>query len=890
MDILRKFLESSTIHGLSYISTEKVSFSYFSSLLHLYIQTRSAKILWLIVVCLGFIGAGILIGKSYKDWQENPIATSITTHPIDDLDFPVVTICPPKSSNTALYHDLAKAGNGSLSEKDKTTLRDSAYKIFMETPHKAYVKKMSAISHMGNLDQVYQGFHSLPKPYKHNGFEIKMWYPNGTITSPWYGGEYVEEFYKEDRDFHVVLELPNEIKERIGSGSLLIELEIDTREEKGWIEQIGNTAIPYNYTLHKTEKTWTEAEAECQKEGGHLASVTSEEVNKELRRLGASTSYFWVGGRKESGLLSWSDKSAWGYTNYESGGNAEHDHCIKMDTDYGTWSGRTCASTFDFICQVEYMPLRGKDKLNLIYRRDHLTFFSFHVWYKYKAASQQLLDSWKEKRMTGFKLSWRIENETRPLIASIGEVGRSIKTPHLGETSADNAFDANLVYMTILTIPENFQEQIGTGNLVVDLDVDMISSDEVYAFTSYKLYKLDRDFVSSEALCKRKGGQLASIHSEWEQTLAERAADGNWVWLGGSRDSNESQWQWSDGSTWGFTKWQPATLLLDGRPDGYDHLQMNPAGQWFDYESLDEIYFLCQGETVTLTESGLGSVQFKKEQLKFFPFHVLFKSRAIDHRILNSSTDEEEERRMTGFTLNWFLEDDNGTQLMEKLPARQEDWVHSTPRYKQPLLTQMVQLARHLRVKHDMTKEQILDKVIRGKMLNIRILKESRMCSMEDQISSDFLDEAFPKLVSFVNEKDLEESATDEDVMIGFEIFHAIVYCPSMDIKLFLFVDQLLSNESSRTIIQTAVNLFRSGVLKDLTGFTEAKQFYQVLVSTLDLQYGNVLLATSTKSQLQAVINNDWPFFTNQTDLVKTCLLDSDCDSLQDIFQKLGRL
>ena len=164
------------------------------------------------------------------------------------------------------------------------------------------------------------------------------------------------------------------------------------------------------------------------------------------------------------------------------------------------------------------------------------------------------------------------------------------------------------------------------------------------------------------------------------------------------------------------------------------------------------------------------------------------------------------------------------------------------------------------------------------------------MCSMEDQISSDFLDEAFPKLASFVNENDLEESATDEDVMIGFEIFHAIVYCPSMDIKLFLFVDQLLSNESSRTIIQTAVNLFRSGVLKDLTGFTEAKQFYQVLVSTLDLQYGNVLLATSTKSQLQAVINNDWPFFTNQTDLVKTCLLDSGCDSLQDIFQKLGRL
>ena len=68
----------------------------------LFIQTRLAKILWFLVVCLGFIASGILIGKSYKDWQENPIATSITTHPINNLDFPIVTVCPPTNSNTAL--------------------------------------------------------------------------------------------------------------------------------------------------------------------------------------------------------------------------------------------------------------------------------------------------------------------------------------------------------------------------------------------------------------------------------------------------------------------------------------------------------------------------------------------------------------------------------------------------------------------------------------------------------------------------------------------------------------------------------------------------------------------------------------------------------------------
>ena len=98
----------------------------------------------------------------------------------------MVTICPPKGSNTALYHDLVKAGNKSLSDKDKQALGKAANKSFIETPHKEYVKMMLATSNPRNLDQVYQGFHSLPKPFNdRNGFEIKMWNVNGTITSPW---------------------------------------------------------------------------------------------------------------------------------------------------------------------------------------------------------------------------------------------------------------------------------------------------------------------------------------------------------------------------------------------------------------------------------------------------------------------------------------------------------------------------------------------------------------------------------------------------------------------------------------------------------------------------------------------------------------------------------
>ena len=98
----------------------------------------------------------------------------------------------------------------------------------------------------------------------------------------------------------------------------------------------------------------------------------------------------------------------------------------------------------------------------------------------------------------------------------------------------------------------------------------------------------------------------------------------------------------------------------------------------------------------------------------------------------------------------------------------------------------------------------------------------------------------------------------------------------------------MISTESLRTIIQTLVNTFRSGNLTDKTSFALAKDFYFVLASTFDLQYGNLLLAASTRSQLQEELDNDWPFFTNNTQLVRNCSKDSDCEGTQDILNRLG--
>ena len=117
----------------------------------------------MLIVSLGFIGAGCLIGSSYKKWQESPIATSTTTHRVEELDLPVVTVCPPKGSYTALNYDLLKAENQSLSEKDRKVLQKNLHDDILRASHENYVRTVVGIVNPENIEKVYEGFQSVPQ-------------------------------------------------------------------------------------------------------------------------------------------------------------------------------------------------------------------------------------------------------------------------------------------------------------------------------------------------------------------------------------------------------------------------------------------------------------------------------------------------------------------------------------------------------------------------------------------------------------------------------------------------------------------------------------------------------------------------------------------------------
>ena len=225
-------------------------------------QTKVGRLLWAMVVCCCFLVAGTLINNSYSDWQESPIATTITTHPIAELDFPTVTVCPPRGSSTALNYDLMKADNDSMTEQDREDLIQEVYEVTIKQPHLEYAEKMIAASTAENLDEVYHGLQSIPGTYA-EGFKIKVRKLSGSIRSPFYGEDYDESQYESSRIHQVVLEFPSDLAKQMGDGKLVVELEVDVREEEGWVEEVRYIKGPRYKLYNDSEKTWNEAEEHC---------------------------------------------------------------------------------------------------------------------------------------------------------------------------------------------------------------------------------------------------------------------------------------------------------------------------------------------------------------------------------------------------------------------------------------------------------------------------------------------------------------------------------------------------------------------------------------------------------------------------------------------------
>ena len=185
--------------------------------------------------------------------------------------------------------------------------------------------------------------------------------------------------------------------------------------------------------------------------------------------------YFWLGARWDSGEWGWSDSSTWGYDKQH--GWRDKKDCVVFSR--GSWIDRRCSLSGSFICQKEALPSNTKSQ-NMKYQGDQLAIAGFLLWYKYKAGNRQLLDTWTDKRMTGFRLSWKIDNPT--IVATVDELGRSIQTLDIGDVSIKDQ-------RAVLTLPETLPVEIENGTMEIELIVNGKLDQVVYGLKVFRLYK-----------------------------------------------------------------------------------------------------------------------------------------------------------------------------------------------------------------------------------------------------------------------------------------------------------------------------------------------------------------------------------------------------------------
>ena len=170
----QEFLESSTIHGLSYIADNR----------------RLVRLLWICVVTAGFTGSFIMIQQSFSSWAKSPITTTIETRPITEIDFPNVTVCPPRGSLTSLNPDLVRSRYTTFDEKKRKELSDyvpyAAYDVTYKASNGEYEEFLEGDKKYSNL---YRGISKIE--LSNDGatkiYDLFTTAPNGSFSTPYFG-------------------------------------------------------------------------------------------------------------------------------------------------------------------------------------------------------------------------------------------------------------------------------------------------------------------------------------------------------------------------------------------------------------------------------------------------------------------------------------------------------------------------------------------------------------------------------------------------------------------------------------------------------------------------------------------------------------------------------
>ena len=394
----REFLESSTIHGLAHISTSK---------------SKAGRLAWVVIVVTCFAIAITMITSSYKEWQESPVSTTITTHPISELEFPTVTVCPPRGSNTALNHLLEKVKDVNFNDEERQELLGISNEVFIKIPNKKFAKQMAELVSDDHMRSIVNGQSRMPEVDEEGMITLISFQPEGNFSTPGFlDSDYKGDFFRRPQSLNFVLALPNNVEEMVGEGAPVISMETEgnwTWSRRGnW-----NWFQGERFRIHDESMSHDAAEKYCVSQGGHLASVGSERELDQIKKVveaGKGHHRIWLGGRRipERGVWQWLDGTDWDFQNGKIS-STWGGHCLYQYKLWG-WFSRDCNENYPFICANPRTTNRRSGSHTMVLGQDLLKNPTFYFWWSHNP------DDSSTSKMPGFKLSWRVKNGSLPSV------------------------------------------------------------------------------------------------------------------------------------------------------------------------------------------------------------------------------------------------------------------------------------------------------------------------------------------------------------------------------------------------------------------------------------------------------------------------------------------
>ncbi|XP_063068647.1 galactose-specific lectin nattectin-like isoform X3 [Engraulis encrasicolus] len=113
------------------------------------------------------------------------------------------------------------------------------------------------------------------------------------------------------------------------------------------------------FKFFSEQLTWSEAEEQCVRYGGHLASIHNEYEQNTVNKISTSDIKSWIGGvgnQKPGNTYSWTDGTTIDFkrwADYEPNNSGNNEHC--MDNDHskgGKWNDDTCHKKLPYVCAV----------------------------------------------------------------------------------------------------------------------------------------------------------------------------------------------------------------------------------------------------------------------------------------------------------------------------------------------------------------------------------------------------------------------------------------------------------------------------------------------------------------------------------------------------------